>query len=69
MTTQNVKEELNKDKGNLREKNQREILKIKSPFSQTKNHSDRPLSRLEEWKTKSQSPKIKWKLKKKQKKS
>jgi hypothetical protein len=37
MTTQNIKEELNKDMENLRQKNQTEILEIKSPFSQTKN--------------------------------
>jgi chromosome segregation ATPase len=34
LTIQNIKEELNKDKESLREKNQTEI---KSPFSQTKN--------------------------------
>jgi hypothetical protein len=37
MTTQNVKEELNKDMENFRKKNQTEILEIKNPFSQTKN--------------------------------
>jgi hypothetical protein len=37
MTTQNIKEELNKDMENLRKKNQTEILEIKCPFSQTKN--------------------------------
>jgi hypothetical protein len=36
MTTQNIKEELNKDMRNHRKKNQTEILEIKSPFSQTK---------------------------------
>jgi hypothetical protein len=36
-TPQNMKEELNKDMENLRKKNQTEILKIKSPFSQTKS--------------------------------
>jgi hypothetical protein len=40
MTTQNIKEELNKDMENLRKKKQ--ILEIKSPFHQTKN-SGRPL--------------------------
>jgi hypothetical protein len=39
MTTQNIKEELNKDMENIRKKNQIEILEIKSPFSQTKNKS------------------------------
>jgi hypothetical protein len=33
MTTQNIKEELNKDMENLRRKNQTEIMEIKSPFS------------------------------------
>jgi hypothetical protein len=37
MTTQNIKEELNKDMENLRKKNQTEILEIKSTSSQTKN--------------------------------
>jgi hypothetical protein len=37
MTTQNIKEELNKDMENLRKKNQTEILEIKCPFSQTKD--------------------------------
>jgi hypothetical protein len=32
-TTQNIKEELNKDMANLRKKNQTEILEIKTPFS------------------------------------
>jgi hypothetical protein len=45
MTTQNIKEELNKDMENLRKRNQTEILEIKTPFSQTKNtvegHSSR----------------------------
>jgi hypothetical protein len=36
MTKQNIKEELNKDMENLRKKNQTEIMKIKSPFNQTK---------------------------------
>jgi hypothetical protein len=36
MTTQNIKEELNKDMENLRKKDQTEILEIKSPVSQTK---------------------------------
>jgi hypothetical protein len=37
MTTQNIKEELNKDMENPRKKNQTEILEIKRPFTQTKN--------------------------------
>jgi succinylglutamate desuccinylase len=35
-TTQNIKEELNKDMENLRKKNQTEILETKGPFSLTK---------------------------------
>jgi SET domain-containing protein len=35
-TTQIIKEELNKDMENLRQKNQTEILEIKNPYSQTK---------------------------------
>jgi F0F1-type ATP synthase membrane subunit b/b' len=37
MTTQNIKEKLNKDMENLRRKNQTEILEIRTPFCQTKN--------------------------------
>jgi chromosome segregation ATPase len=48
MTTQNVKEELNKDTENLRKKNQMEILETKSPFSQTKNTVEGHSSRLEQ---------------------
>jgi hypothetical protein len=33
MTTQNTKEELNKDMEKLRKKSQTEILEVKSPFS------------------------------------
>jgi hypothetical protein len=36
MTTQNLKEELNKNMESLRKKNQTEILEMKSPISQTK---------------------------------
>jgi hypothetical protein len=43
MTTQSIKEKLNKDMENLRKKNHTEILEIKSPFSHTKKHSGRPL--------------------------
>jgi hypothetical protein len=48
MSTQNIKELLNKDMENLRKKNQTEILKIKSPFSQTKNTVEGHSSRLEQ---------------------
>jgi hypothetical protein len=40
LTTQNIKEELNKEMENLRKK---EILGIKSPFSQAQKHSGMPL--------------------------
>jgi hypothetical protein len=39
---------LNKDMENLRKKNQTEILKIKSPFNQTKNTVEGHTSRLEQ---------------------
>jgi signal transduction histidine kinase len=42
MTTQIIKE-LNTDLENLRRKNQTEILEVKSPYSQKKKHSGRPL--------------------------
>jgi hypothetical protein len=48
MTPENIKEELNKDMENLGKKNQTEILKIKSPFSQTKNTVEGHSSRLVE---------------------
>jgi hypothetical protein len=48
VTTQNIKEELNKDMDNLRKKNQREMLEIKSPFIQTKNTVEGHSSRLEQ---------------------
>jgi chromosome segregation ATPase len=48
MTTQNIKEELNKDMENLRKKNQTEILEIKSHFSQTKITVEGHSSRLEQ---------------------
>jgi hypothetical protein len=59
MTTQNIKQEVNKDMENLRQKNQTEVIEIKSPFSQTKNTVEGHCSRLEQGKTKSQSSKIK----------
>jgi hypothetical protein len=37
MTTQNIKEQLNKDMENHIKKYQTEILEIKSPFTKTKN--------------------------------
>jgi hypothetical protein len=43
-----MKEEMNKDMGNLREKNQIEILEIKNPFNRIKKYSGRPLQRLEQ---------------------
>jgi hypothetical protein len=48
MTTQNIKEELNKDMENFRRKNQTEILEIKIPFSQTKNTVEGHSSRLKQ---------------------
>jgi short-subunit dehydrogenase involved in D-alanine esterification of teichoic acids len=48
MTTQNIKEELNKDMENLRKKNQIEILEIKSPFRQTRNTVEGHSRRLEQ---------------------
>jgi chromosome segregation ATPase len=48
MTTQNIKEELNKEMENLRKKNQTEILEIKSPISQTKNTVESHSTRLQQ---------------------
>jgi hypothetical protein len=48
LTTQNIKEELNKDVENLRKNNQTEILEIKSTFSQTKNTVEGHSIRLEQ---------------------
>jgi hypothetical protein len=45
-TTQIIKQELNKDKENLRRKNKIEILEIKGPYSQTKNTMEGHSSRL-----------------------
>jgi hypothetical protein len=59
MTTQSIKEELNKDMENFRKKNQEEILEIKSPFSQTKNTVESHSSRLEQEEDRIQSSKIK----------
>jgi hypothetical protein len=48
-TAQIIKEELNKDVGNLRRKNQREILEIKSPYSQTnKQKNGSPLQQVDQ---------------------
>jgi hypothetical protein len=48
MTTQNKKEELNKDMENIRKKNQTEILEIKCPFNQTENTVEGHCSKLEQ---------------------
>jgi hypothetical protein len=48
MTTQDIKDKLNKYMENLRKKNQTEILEINSPFSQTKNIVEGFSSRLEQ---------------------
>jgi F0F1-type ATP synthase membrane subunit b/b' len=48
MTTQNIKEELNKDLENFRKKNQTEILEIWSPFSKTRNRVEGHSSRLQQ---------------------
>jgi hypothetical protein len=48
MTTQNIKEELNKHMGNLRRKNQTEILEIKSPFSPTKSTVESHSNKVEQ---------------------
>jgi hypothetical protein len=48
ITTQNIKEKLNKDMENLRKKNQTELLEIKSPFKQTKNTVEGHSSRLQQ---------------------
>jgi chromosome segregation ATPase len=48
MTTQNIKEELNKGMENLTKKNQTEILEIKVSFSQTKNTVESHSIRLEQ---------------------
>jgi predicted nuclease with TOPRIM domain len=48
LTTQNIREELNKDMENFRKKNQTEMMKIKSPFSQTINTVEDHSSRLEQ---------------------
>jgi hypothetical protein len=48
MTTQNIKEELNKDMENLRKKNQTEILEIKVPLVKQKTQWKAILNRLEQ---------------------
>jgi hypothetical protein len=48
MTSQNIKEELNKDMENVREKNQTKILEIKSPFHQIKNIIEDHSTRIEQ---------------------
>jgi chromosome segregation ATPase len=47
-TTEDMKEDLNRDIENLRKKNQKEILGIKSPCSQTKNTVEGNSSKLEQ---------------------
>jgi hypothetical protein len=61
MTKQIIKEELNKNMGNLRRKNQTEILEIKSPYTQTKNTVKGHFSRIEQVEDRIQNSKIKWK--------
>jgi hypothetical protein len=65
MTTQNIKEELNKDMRNLRKMNQAEILEMKIPFSQTKNTVEGQCSRLEQVEDRISELEGKHKLKKK----
>jgi chromosome segregation ATPase len=48
MTTQNIKEEFNKEMENLRKKDQTEILETKCHFNQTKNTVEAHSSRLEQ---------------------
>jgi hypothetical protein len=69
MTTQNIKEELNKDMENLRKKNQTEILEIKSPFSQTKSTVEGHYNRLEQVEDRISELEGKIEIKIKQKKS
>jgi hypothetical protein len=66
MTTQNIKDELNKDRENFSRKNQKEILEIKSLISRTKNTMEGHSNRIEHMKKESQSSKIKQKLKEKE---
>jgi hypothetical protein len=65
MTTQNIKEELNKDMVNLREKNQIGILEIKVPLVKQKTQQKASPADSNKWKTESQKSKIKQKLKEK----
>jgi hypothetical protein len=46
MTTQNIKDKVNKYVENHRQKNQTEIMEIKSLFNQTKNTVESQSSRL-----------------------
>jgi hypothetical protein len=68
-TTENIKEELNKNMKNLRKKNQAEILEIKSPFSQTKNIVEGHFSRLEQMEDRISELKDKIEIKEKTKNS
>jgi chromosome segregation ATPase len=65
LTTQTIKEEVNKDMENLRKKNQAEILEIKSPFSQTKNTVEDHSSKLEQVKGRNSELKDKIEIKEK----
>jgi hypothetical protein len=56
---------LNKDLENLRRNNQTEILKVKSPYSQTKNTVEGHASRLEQVENKISELKNKIELKEK----
>jgi hypothetical protein len=59
MTTQNIKEESNKDMENLRKKNQTEILEIKVPLAKQKAQWKATPADYNKWKTESYSSKIK----------
>jgi predicted nucleic acid-binding Zn-ribbon protein len=48
MTTQNIKDKLDKVMENFRTKNQMEILEIESPFTQTENTVEGHSHRLEQ---------------------
>jgi hypothetical protein len=65
-TTQEMKEEFNKDMENLRKKIQTKILEIKIPFNELKNTVEGHSNSKNKWKTESQGSKIKEMLKQKQ---
>jgi hypothetical protein len=60
---------LNKDKENLRKKNQTEILELKSPFSQSRNTVEGHSSRLGQVEDRISEHKDKIEIKEKQKNS